>query len=397
MKKNFEKNIENQELNEVENLDQYLDLDIRTPISKEAREISENPLVSRGLDCNPAKEEQPQRCCASHCSKLNTFSWLEEIPASPYHQRFPIVEVRFKNAHKEFFKLPQGEFYQTGDIVAVEAVQGHDIGIVSLSGDAVKSQMIKKNVPLEEVQKKVYRRARVADLEKWVELIRVESDIMLRSRYIAWDLKLNMKVNDVEYQGDGSKAIFYYSADDRIDFRELIKILADQFKIKIEMRQIGVRQEAARLGGIAHCGRELCCSTWLSNFHSVSTANARTQQLSLNPQKLAGQCGKLKCCLNYEQLAYQEELKNFPEGNAPLKTKKGDCFCVKIDIFKKIMWYSYANNSNILFAIPVDAVKKIMTSNAKKEYPDSLEMYALTNTSKTDEGSSSVEDLKKIE
>lgn len=397
MKKYFEKNIERQELNEVENLDQYLDLDIRTPISKEAREISENPLVSRGLNANPAQVEPPHRCCASNCPKLHTFSWMEEIPAPPHHQRFPIVEVRFKNAHKEFFNLPQGEAFQMGDIVAVEATQGHDIGIISLYGNVVKSQLKKKNVKPEEVQKKIYRKARVADLEKWVKLIQNESEIMLRSRYIAWDLKLNMKVNDVEYQGDGSKAIFYYSAEDRVDFRELIKILAEQFKIKIEMRQIGVRQEAARLGGIGHCGRELCCSTWLSHFHSVSTTNARTQQLSLNPQKLAGQCGKLKCCLNYEQVAYQEELKNFPEGNVPLKTKKGDCYSVKIDIFKKIVWYSYASDSNVLFAIPVDAVKKIMALNAKKEYPDNLEMYALTNTSKTDEGGSSVEDLKKIE
>jgi cell fate regulator YaaT (PSP1 superfamily) len=242
-----------------------------------------------------------------------------ELPPS---SKFNIAEVQFKNSHKEFIKLPEGDFdFEIGDIVAVEAVPGHDIGVISLIGEAVKIQM--KNKKAGQVTRKIYRRAKAADIEKWVETVHREKDIMMRSRYAAWDLNLNMKVNDVECQGDGTKAIFYYTSDDRVDFRELIKILAELFKIRIEMRQIGVRQEAARLGGIGSCGRELCCASWLNNFQSVSTSAARTQQLSPNPQKLAGQCGKLKCCLNYENETYLRELEAFPSTNTIIQTEKG--------------------------------------------------------------------------
>jgi cell fate regulator YaaT (PSP1 superfamily) len=221
---------------------------------------------------------------------------------------------------------------------------------------------------------------------------------MLSSRYIAWDLDLKMKVNDVEYQGDGTKAIFYYSAEERVDFRELIKILADQFKIRIEMRQIGVRQEAARLGGIGSCGRELCCSSWLTNFQSVSTTTARTQQLSLNPQKLAGMCGKLKCCLNFEQSTYIEEIKQFPNPNITLKTQKGKGVYNKIDIFKKIVWYSYANDTSTIFAIPLEKVNKIIKMNNDGKTPETLEEFAVVNTKKVDEGANySLDELKNIE
>jgi cell fate regulator YaaT (PSP1 superfamily) len=221
---------------------------------------------------------------------------------------------------------------------------------------------------------------------------------MLSSRYIAWDLNLNMKVNDVEYQGDGTKAIFYYSAEDRVDFRELIKILAEQFKIRIEMRQIGVRQEAARLGGLGTCGRELCCASWLTGFQSVSTITARTQQLTLNPQKLAGMCGKLKCCLNFEQEAYLEEIKNFPQPNVHLLTKKGKCFYNKIDIMKKIVWYHYADDNSTIFAIPLDSVNRIIEMNKEGKRPETLEEFAIVNQKKVDEGINySLDELKNIE
>jgi cell fate regulator YaaT (PSP1 superfamily) len=221
---------------------------------------------------------------------------------------------------------------------------------------------------------------------------------MLSSRYTAWDLNLKMKVNDVEYQGDGTKAIFYYSAEERVDFRELIKILAEHFQIRIEMRQIGVRQEAARLGGIGSCGRELCCSSWLSNFQSVSTIAARTQQLSLNPQRLAGMCGKLKCCLNYEQSTYLAELEAFPSANIALKTQKGKGIYNKIDIFKRIVWYSYLNERNKIFAIPLDKVNEIIEMNKAGKYPENLEYFAIINQETMDDGVNfSLDELKDIE
>ncbi|HPE40539.1 MAG TPA: regulatory iron-sulfur-containing complex subunit RicT [Bacteroidales bacterium] len=381
-----------------ENLDQYLDMDIRIGISTEADKISNNPFHTRGISDRPSIEESHCTHYKYNCCKLATYDWIDELDLPMTHKQYPIAEVRFKNSHKDFYILPEEGIYQVGDIVAVESNPGHDIGIVSMLGLSVKRHLANRKMKPEEVSKKLYRHARVADIDKWVSTVDLEHTTMLSSRYIAWDLNLKMKVNDVEYQGDGTKAIFYYSAEERVDFRELIKILADQFKIRIEMRQIGVRQEAARLGGIGSCGRELCCSSWLTNFQSVSTVSARTQQLSLNPKKLAGMCGKLKCCLNFEQDTYIQELKAFPAPNIHLNTKKGKGFYNKIDIFKKIVWYNYANDNSTIFAIPLESVNKIIEMNKKGKYPDSLEGFAIVNQKKVDEGVNySLDELKNIE
>jgi cell fate regulator YaaT (PSP1 superfamily) len=377
-----------------ENLENFEDIHISCDHSYEADKIASNPFLTRGLCKIPSKDEDNKACFSRSCCGLSTHNWLDKIEA-PVSSDFNIVEVQFKNSHKEFVKLPEEDFdFEIGDIVAIEAVPGHDIGIISLMGEAVKLQM--KNKKASQVTKKIYRRAKATDIEKWIETVNREKDIMMRSRYAAWDLNLDMKVNDVECQGDGTKAIFYYSADDRVDFRELIKILADLFKIRIEMRQIGVRQESARLGGIGTCGRELCCASWLNNFQSVSTNAARTQQLTLNPQKLAGQCGKLKCCLNYENETYLRELESFPDTNTTIQTEKGKAVCYKIDIFKKLMWYTYKNDSSRMFyAIPVEKVKKIMEINKKGKIKE-LEDYAEINQGVSEDTNYDIEDLKRI-
>lgn len=380
-----------------ENLEQYLDLDFRNPTNKEAEKISGNIFLSRGLDDKPDPEQPHCEQYNYNCCKLPSFDWISKLDIATEYLDFPIAEVRFKNSHKEFFLLPQEGVFRVGDIVAVESSPGHDIGIISMLGINVKNQIKHKKVKVTDITKKIYRLARANDIEKWVTAVDLEYATMLSSRYTAWDLNLKMKVNDVEYQGDATKAIFYYSAEERVDFRELIKILADQFKIRIEMRQIGVRQEAARLGGIGSCGRELCCSSWMVNFQSVSTNTARTQQLSLNPQKLAGMCGKLKCCLNFEQSTYLEELKEFPQPNIHLRTKKGKGFYNKIDIFKKIVWYSYADDNSTIFAIPLEKVKSIIEMNSKGKYPDTLEEFAIVNQKKEEEINYSLDELKNIE
>lgn len=380
-----------------ENLEQYLDMDMRAEVGREAEEISNNPFLSRGLDGVPASQTPHCKQYQYECCKLASFDWISKLDISTEYLDFPIVEVRFKNSHKDFFLLPEEGVFKVGDIVAVESSPGHDIGIISMAGIGVKKQLKHKNIKPSDVTKKLYRTARVVDIEKWISTVNLEYSTMLSSRYIAWDLNLKMKVNDVEYQGDGTKAIFYYSAEERVDFRELIKILAEQFKIRIEMRQIGVRQEAARLGGIGTCGRELCCSSWLVNFQSVSTVAARTQQLSLNPQKLAGMCGKLKCCLNFEQDAYVEELKKFPQPNIQLKTKKGKGFYNKIDIFKNIVWYSYANDNSTIFAIPLEKVNQIISMNEAGKYPNTLEEFAIVNQTKEEDVKYSLDEWKNIE
>jgi len=392
-KQKFEDNFPSPE----ENLDIYLDVDLRAGLSSEAKKIDANGFLTRGLNGTPDSKNYHSDKYKHSCCKLAHFETTEDINISLEHLDFPIAEVRLRNSHKDYFFLPKGIDFHIGDIVAVEATNGHDIGIVSLLGNKVKKQLKNKKIKTESITKKIYRPATKNDVEKWISAVDLEYTTMLSSRYIAWDLDLKMKVNDVEYQGDGSKAIFYSSAEDRVDFRELIKILADQFKIRIEMKQIGVRQEAARLGGIGSCGRELCCSSWLSNFQSVSTTAAKTQQLSLNPQKLAGMSGKLKCCLNFEQATYLEELKEFPQPNIHLKTKKGKGFYNKIDIFKKIVWYSYANNNSTIFAIPLDKVNEIIKMNEEGKYPDNLEDFAVVNQEKTEEVSYSLDELKNIE
>jgi cell fate regulator YaaT (PSP1 superfamily) len=287
---------------------------------------------------------------------------------------FNWVEVRFKNGRKDFFENVNNIPLCMGDSVAVEAQPGHDIGIVNLTGELVRLQMHKKHVDTTpESGKKVYRKATQRDLDRWSEVRQNEPETMFKSRAIAKRLNLDMKISDVEYQGDGSKAIFYYTADSRVDFRQLIKELAAAFNVRIEMRQIGSRQEAARLGGIGSCGRELCCSTWLTDFRSVNTAAARYQQLSLNPQKLAGQCGKLKCCLNYELDSYLDALKDFPEFSTKLKTKKGLAICQKQDIFKRVMWFAYEDAPLTWLPISIQRVQAIMTLNKSGAEPDSLE------------------------
>lgn len=382
---------------QVENLEEYLNLDIRTGVSKETERIAANPYLSRGISNFPNPEQVNCHDYTQSACKLSTYDWISDLNITTDYLDCPIAEVRFKNSHKDFYLLPQEGVFHVGDIVAVEASPGHDIGIISMLGKNVYRQLKHKRVNPDDVKKKLYRTARYSDIEKWISTVNQEHTTMLSSRYIAWDLGLKMKVNDVEYQGDGTKAIFYYSAEDRVDFRELIKILAEQFRIRIEMRQIGVRQEAGRLGGLGTCGRELCCSSWLTNFQSVSTNAARTQQLSLNPQKLAGQCGKLKCCLNFEQATYAEEIKKFPDPKLRLISKKGKAIYNKIDIFKKIVWYTYAGDNSNMFAIPLDKVNEIIEMNKKNQQPENFEDFAVVNQKKEEEVNYSLDELKNIE
>jgi len=306
--------------------------------------------------------------CKGHggtCSKLHVYDWLDDVIniANP----IDLVEVRFKNTRKDFFRNASNLKLNPGDIVAVEANPGHDIGIVTITGDLVLEQMKKHRITLINGDiRKIYRKAKPADIDKWKEAIALEHETMIRSRQIANDLGLNMKIGDVEYQGDKTKAIFYYIADDRVDFRQLIKIFAEQFRIRIEMKQIGARQEAGRIGGIGPCGRELCCASWMSNFVSVNTISARYQDISLNPQKLAGQCGKLKCCLNYEVDTYIDAQKDFPPNNVLLETEQGTFYYQKADIFKQIYWYSKVDDkTGAFFPVPVERVKEIIRSNQK--------------------------------
>ncbi len=308
----------------------------------------------------------------SSCCKLDEYDWLKDIPEAG--RETDIVEIRFKNTRKTFFRNVNDLRLKIGDIVAVEASPGHDIGVVCLTGELVLHQLKKSGIAenSEEI-KKVYRKAKTVDLEKWKEAISLEKDTMLRSRKFAESLKLNMKIGDVEYQGDKTKAIFYYIANERVDFRQLIKDLADAFRIRIEMKQIGARQEAGRIGGIGSCGRELCCSTWMTNFVSVTTAAARYQEVSLNPQKLAGQCGKLKCCLNYEVSAYMDAQKDFPSRSTNLKIKDGEAYFQKTDIYRGIYWYSFDRNMALnLTPVPVERVHDIIEMNKNGKYPERL-------------------------
>jgi cell fate regulator YaaT (PSP1 superfamily) len=285
---------------------------------------------------------------------------------------FPYAEVRFKNSRKEIFRVPDSLKVAVGDAVAVEASPGHDLGVVSMTGELLKLQMKKLRMTEDAVQKTIYRKAKPQDIEKWQKAVDREQTVMMRARAIAVELKLKMKISDVEFQGDGSKAIFYYTAEDRVDFREMIKIFAEEFHVRIEMKQIGYRQEASRLGGIGSCGRELCCSTWLRDFRTVNTGAARYQQLSLNPQKLTGQCGKLKCCLNYELDSYMDALKSIPNTSIALEDKNGKAIHQKTDIFRKIIWYSYQNDPGNLFSLTAEDVMEVIEMNKRGEKPESL-------------------------
>ncbi len=351
----------------------------------ETNNKKDNNFLTRGC-CHAPQIYQDNSQIAKHrCCKLDTYDWLKDVELPPGMPPFEYAEVRFKNSRKEFFKLPSDADLHPGDIVAVEASPGHDIGIISLMGETVRLQMRKKNFNTKRNQvKSVYRRARLTDIEKWLNAVDLEDRAQLKTRQIVRSIGLNMKINDVEYQGDETKAVFYYTAEERVDFRELIKLLAEEFRVRIEMRQIGARQEAARLGGIGSCGMELCCATWLTDFTSVSTNTARTQQLSLNPQKLAGQCGKLKCCLNYENDVYLDAMSNFPDSSILLKTQKGNAAHIKSDIFKGIMWYAYTDDQASMMALNVDRVNEIIQANKKGELPKQLEDLAITQGVKTD-------------
>ena len=326
-------------------------------------------------DGKPAGCGSSGSCATDSCNKLSVFDWLADMQLPQGDKPFDILEVRFKNSRKEFYKNATGQSFHVGDLVVVEASSsGHDVGVVSLAGELVRIQMKKKEVKHDSHEvRKVYRKARPADIDKWRESQAMEVETMYKARTLAIAHGLQMKISDVEYQGDKTKAIFYYTADARVDFRELIKSMASQFNVRVEMKQIGARQEASRLGAIGSCGRELCCSTWLTDFRTVNTSAARYQQLSLNPQKLAGQCGKLKCCLNYELDSYLDAVKDFPQtDNLKLNTQKGRAFHQKTDIFRRQMWFSYEDSPSVFVAMTVDRVKQIAEMNKQGVQPEAL-------------------------
>ena len=342
-----------------------------------------------GKDGTPSGCRSNGTCGTDGCNKLNVYNWLSDMVLPSGQSPFPIVEVRFKGSRKEFFYNKDNSEVRTGDVVAVEASPGHDVGIISMIGELVRFQLRKKNVSDNpEGLKTLYRKAKESEVEKWNEVKNKETETLHRARKIIQSLKLSMKLSDIEYQGDGKKATFFYTADDRVDFRELIKRLADEFKIRVEMKQIGMRQEAGRLGGIGVCGRELCCSTWLTDFKTVTTSAARYQNLALNPAKLAGQCTKLKCCLNYELDSYLDALRDFPSTNVILETEKGRAFHRKSDIFKRLVWYAVSSDERReqsdgadgggdggnWVMLSVDRVKEIIELNKKGVKPPELKL-----------------------
>lgn len=326
---------------------------------------------SRG--CTVTRNEKDELNCTYRrgCCKLEDYDWLQGVSQRQFSDVF---EVRFKNTRKGFYVNASGQSVKMGDMVIVEAQSGHDLGIVTLEGPLVGRQMRCKGLDPENVElRKIYRRAKQLDIEKWQEAIAREQDTMIRARQIAVELGLEMKIGDVEFQGDGTKAIFYYIADGRVDFRQLIKVFAEEFRIRIEMKQIGARQEAGLIGGLGVCGRELCCANYITNFKSITTAAARCQDLSLNPQKLAGQCGKLKCCLNYEVATYMDAQARLPKVSEPLDFEDGLAYLVKTDILRGIMYFSYEKGS-LANTYPLDAaeVREIIKMNRNGIRPESL-------------------------
>ena len=305
------------------------------------------------------------------CCKLEVYDWLPGVGQEQYKDFF---EVRFKNTRKGIYRNASGQSVKVGDLVIVEAASGHDLGIVTLEGPMVARQMKCKRINPETFEfKKIYRKAKLFDIEKWQEAIAREHSVMIRSRQIAEELELEMKIGDVEFQGDGTKAIFYYIADGRVDFRQLIKVFAEEFRIRIEMKQIGARQEAGLIGGLGVCGRELCCSNYISTFQSITTSAARVQDLSLNPQKLAGQCGKLKCCLNYETAVYMDAQSRIPKVHNPLEFQDGLAYLMKTDILSETMYFSYDNTSLAnLYPLHAEDVWEIIKMNRRGEKPESL-------------------------
>ena len=327
--------------------------------------------TGRGTNNLPGGCKSNGGCETGGCNKLNVFDWLSNMSNPSMLNQPDWIEVRFKNGRKAYFDNTEKLTLSVGDVVAVESSPGHDIGTVSLVGELVRIQVQKKSIKTDEILK-IYRKARQSDIDKWQDAMRLEKPTMTQARKFAIELDLDMKICDVEYQGDKTKATFYYTANQRVDFRELIKVYASTFKLRIEMRQIGARQEASKLGGVGSCGRELCCSSWLTDFRSVTTSAARYQQLSLNPQKLAGQCGKLKCCLNYELNQYVEKLNDFPSNKKKLYSKSEKAFHIKTDVFRELMWYNVSseNKGGGIVCFKTDAVKEIQALNeaGKKPY-----------------------------
>ena len=327
---------------------------------------------SRG--CTVERTESGELNCTYRpgCCKLEVYDWLSGVGQEQYKDFF---EVRFKNTRKGIYRNASGQSIKMGDMVIVEATNGHDLGIVTLEGPVVARQMKCRRINPQTYEfKKIYRKAKLFDLEKWQEAIAREHETMIRARQIAAELGLDMKIGDVEFQGDGTKAIFYYIADARVDFRQLIKVFAEEFRIRIEMKQIGARQEAGLIGGLGVCGRELCCSNYISSFQSITTSAARCQDLSLNPQKLAGQCGKLKCCLNYETAAYMDAQSRIPRVTQPLEFADGLAYLMKTDILKEIMYFSYDPSSLAnLYALDASEVAEIIKMNRNGQKPESLQ------------------------
>ena len=322
--------------------------------------------------CAPAGCKSNGSCLTNGCSKLDVYDWLSHMDMPSNYKPFNIIEIKFKGSRKEFYLNTENLYLEAGELVAVETTTGgYDIGHVSLTGELVRMQLKKRHVRTEDVVKKIYRKATPTDVDKWKVSKDLEFETMHKSRVLAKELGLAMKLSDVDYQGDRTKATFYYTAEGRVDFRELIKKMAETFRIRIEMRQIGMRQEASRLGGIGSCGRELCCSTWLTDFKTVSTSVARYQNLSLNTLKLAGQCGKLKCCLNYELDTYMDALKDIPDNVERLETLTGTVRHQKTDIFKKLMWFSYPNDENWI-AVDIARVKEVKKLNKDGIKPEFL-------------------------
>jgi cell fate regulator YaaT (PSP1 superfamily) len=329
-------------------------------------------------------------CSSGGCNKLEVYDWLANIALPAGQQVYDIVEVRFKNSRKSFYRNSQGLSLQIGDVVVVEMSPGYDVGVVSVVGELARIQVRKKAPNLKPMEiRKILRIASQDEIDKWIKGRSLEKDLMYKARTLALNLNMEMKISDVEYQADLTKATFYYTAEGRVDFRQLIKDMADDFKVRIEMRQIGSRQESSRLGGIGSCGRELCCTTWLTDFRSVSTSAARYQQLSLNPQKLAGQCGKLKCCLNYELDMYLDAIKSFPKPETRLHTEKGDAFHFKTDVFKRLMWYGYPGE-NGLIALTPERVKEIVKLNKEGIKPKDLKDFEIVEHKEVEVGYSNV-------
>lgn len=321
-----------------------------------------------GADGKPAGCKSNGYCSTSGCNKLPVFDWLAGVPLASGQTPFDAVEVRFKNTRKSFYRNASALQLMPGDLVTVDAAPGHDVGMVSMVGELVRAQMQRHStISVTDTYelRKILRKSTQEDIDRWHAARKLEDETMLAARTIVHEMHLDMKVSDVEYLGDGTKATFYYTSEQRIDFRDLIRKLADRFKVRVDMKQIGSRQEAGRIGGIGSCGRELCCSTWLTDFRSVTTSAARYQQLALNPQKLAGQCGKLKCCLNYELDMYIEAVKSYPSANAKLKTKQGIGFHMKTDIFEEKMWYLFKNpgSAPVMAGFPVEQVREILAQN----------------------------------